>query len=117
VPTSTSCTSARDTRPCAFTVMVKQPSRRSGDELIEYVRVAIHSRHEGRGVLLPASAVLRDDENLPYVYVEGAGGAYRRRRVETGGGENGRIEIRRGLRPGERVVAEGALFMQFAESQ
>ena len=83
----------------------------------QYVRVAIHSRREGRGVLLPTSAVLRDDENLPYVYVEGAGGAYRRRRVETGGGENGRIEIRNGLRPGERVVVEGALFMQFAESQ
>jgi cobalt-zinc-cadmium efflux system membrane fusion protein len=83
----------------------------------QYVRVAIHSRREGRGMLLPASAVLRDDENLPYVYVEGSGGAYRRRRVETGGGENGRIEIKNGLRAGERVVVEGALFMQFAESQ
>ena len=83
----------------------------------QYVRVAIHASRERSGLVIPASAVLRDDENLPFVYVEGPGGQFLRRRVDVAGAEQGRIEVRSGLRPGERVVVEGALFMQFAESQ
>jgi len=83
----------------------------------QYVRVAIHSARESRGLLVPVSAVLRDDENLPFVYVEGSGGTFLRRRVELGSREGERVETRAGLRPGDRVAVEGALFMQFAESQ
>ncbi|HKB70405.1 MAG TPA: efflux RND transporter periplasmic adaptor subunit [Thermoanaerobaculia bacterium] len=83
----------------------------------QYVRVAIHSAREARGLLVPVSAVLRDDENLPFVYVQGPGGSFLRRRVELGAREGDRVEARAGLRPGDRVVVEGALFMQFAESQ
>jgi len=83
----------------------------------QYVRVAIHSPRESRGVLLPASAVLRDDENLPFVYVEGSGVTFLRRRIELGSREGDRLEARSGIRAGDRVVVEGALFMQFAESQ
>ena len=79
-------------------------------------RLADQRRAEQLG-LPPASAVLRDDENLPFVYVEETGGRFLRRRVDVAGAEQGRIEVRSGLRPGERVVVEGALFMQFAESQ
>ncbi len=83
----------------------------------QYVRVAIHSPRESRGVLLPTSAVLRDEDNLPFVYVEGAGGSFLRRRIELGSREGDRLEARSGMRAGDRVVVEGALFMQFAESQ
>jgi cobalt-zinc-cadmium efflux system membrane fusion protein len=83
----------------------------------QYVRVLIHSARESRGVLLPASAVLRDDENLPFVYVEGTGGTFLRRRIGLGSREGDRLEARSGIRAGDRVVVEGALFMQFAESQ
>jgi cobalt-zinc-cadmium efflux system membrane fusion protein len=83
----------------------------------QYVRVAIHSPRESRGVLLPTSAVLRDEDNLPFVYVEGTGGSFLRRRIELGSREGDRLEVRSGMRAGDRVVVEGALFMQFAESQ
>lgn len=83
----------------------------------QYVHVAIRSARESRGILVPVSAVLRDDENLPYVYVQDAGGTFLRRRVEIGGTDSGRIEVRSGIKPGESVVTDGALFMQFAESQ
>jgi cobalt-zinc-cadmium efflux system membrane fusion protein len=79
--------------------------------------VEIHALKEGRGLLVPVSAVLRDDENLPYVYVSGADGSFLRRRVKLGARAGDRMEVVDGLRAGERVVGSGSLFMQFAESQ
>ena len=83
----------------------------------EYVRVALHSRRDSEGLLAPASAILRDDENLPFVFVADADGTFARRRIEIGPQIGDRIEVRSGLKSGERVVVEGGLFMQFAESQ
>ena len=82
-----------------------------------YVRVTIHSKHDSTGLLLPVSAVLRDDENLPFVYAQNADGSFARRRVTLGSQVGERYEIREGVKSGERVAAEGGLFMQFAESQ
>jgi cobalt-zinc-cadmium efflux system membrane fusion protein len=83
----------------------------------QYVRAEIHALKEGRGLLVPVSAVLRDDENLPYVYVAAADGSFLRRRVKLGARAGDRMEIADGLRAGEQVVGAGSLFMQFAESQ
>jgi cobalt-zinc-cadmium efflux system membrane fusion protein len=84
-----------------------------------YVNVTIQSASKQSGLLVPADAVLRDDENLPFVFVAvGAepGTEYARRRVILGERIGDRYEITSGLKPGERVVAQGALFLQFAES-
>ncbi len=67
-----------------------------------YVRVALHSRRDSDGLLAPASAVLRDDENLPFVFVANADGTFARRRVEIGSQVGDRIEIRSGSRRGSR---------------
>ena len=101
----------------AVGVRIALPNPRALLKKDEYVRVAIHSARETRGLLVPVSAVLRDDENLPFVYVQAPDGSYLRRRIETGSREGDRVEARSGLRPGDRVVVDGALFMQFAESQ
>jgi cobalt-zinc-cadmium efflux system membrane fusion protein len=82
-----------------------------------FVRVLIHSTRERNGVLIPASAVLRDEDNLPFVFVEKAPGSYDRRRVTLGFRVGDRYEIATGLAPGDKVVGDGALFIQFAESQ
>jgi cobalt-zinc-cadmium efflux system membrane fusion protein len=82
-----------------------------------YVRVAIQSRRESTGLLVPVSAVLRDDENLPFVFVAAAGGTFARRRVQIGARVGDRQEITAGLAAGETIVAEGGLFLQTAESQ
>ena len=83
----------------------------------EYVRVALHSRRDSEGLLAPSSAILRDDENLPFLFVADADGTFARRRIEVGSQIGDRIEVRSGLKSGEKVVTEGGLFMQFAESQ
>ncbi len=82
-----------------------------------YVRVRIHPRHPSRGLLIPVSAVLRDDENLPFVYVAAADGGFARRHVTLGTRTAGRYQIRAGLRSGERIVVDGGLFLQFIQNQ
>jgi cobalt-zinc-cadmium efflux system membrane fusion protein len=84
-----------------------------------YVNVSIAGSVPREGILVPTDAVLRDDQNLPYVYV--ASGAaprtqYARRRVVIGSRVGENYEIKSGLTPAEHVVAQGALFLQFAES-
>jgi len=80
------------------------------------VRVTIQSLTPGRGLLVPVAAVLRDDENLRFVYVAAPGG-FARRRVVLGGRVGDRYEIVSGLEPGESVVTDGALFLEGASTQ
>ncbi len=81
------------------------------------VRVVIHADRRRNGILLAASAIIRDDENLPFVFIAKADGSFARRRVELGSHIGNTYEIRSGLASGEKVVQDGALFIQFAESQ
>ncbi len=82
-----------------------------------YVRVLIHSRREQTGLLAPVSAVLRDDDNLPFVYLANADGSFSRRRVTLGSRVDDHYETTAGLAAGDRVVIEGGLFLQFMENQ
>ncbi len=82
-----------------------------------YVRVAIHSRRPRKGLLVPVSAVLRDQDNLPFVFFAMADGSFSRRPVTLGSRVGDRFEIASGLVAGDRVIVEGGLYLQFAESQ
>jgi membrane fusion protein, heavy metal efflux system len=82
-----------------------------------YVRVDIHSRRPRRGLLVPVPAVLRDADNLPFVFVTGADSSFVRRPVTLGSRVGDRYEISAGLAAGEQIIVEGGLFLQFAESQ
>jgi membrane fusion protein, heavy metal efflux system len=67
-------------------------------------------------IAVPDSAVLRDDENQPFVYVATSSNQFGRRQVEIGQSQNGETQILKGLSPGDRVVGNGSLFLQFANS-
>jgi cobalt-zinc-cadmium efflux system membrane fusion protein len=82
-----------------------------------YVRVAIQSRREHTGMLVPVSAVLRDEDNRPFVYIQNTSGAYGRRSITLGARVNDQWQVTAGLVPGDKVVSEGGLFLQFAQSQ
>ncbi|HXQ29495.1 MAG TPA: efflux RND transporter periplasmic adaptor subunit [Gemmatimonadales bacterium] len=82
-----------------------------------YVQVNIESREPRTGLLAPVSAVLRDAENLPFVFVAQPDSSFERRPVKLGTRVADRYEITDGLSPGDRVIVEGGLFLQFAESQ
>jgi cobalt-zinc-cadmium efflux system membrane fusion protein len=67
-------------------------------------------------ITVPDAAVLRDDENQPFVYIATGPAQFGRRAIEIGGSENGRTQVLKGLAAGERVVGDGSLFLQFANS-
>ena len=67
-------------------------------------------------IAVPDAAVLRDDENEPFVYVATGEDQFARRSVQIGQSEAGKTQILKGLSPGEKVVGDGSLFLQFANS-
>jgi membrane fusion protein, heavy metal efflux system len=104
-----------DTRAVAVRVVVNNP----GDFLKKamYVRVLIQARQESSALLVPVSAVLRDDENLPFVYVAQANGGFARQHVTLGYRAGDQYELGSGVQAGDRVVIEGGIFIQFMQSQ
>jgi membrane fusion protein, heavy metal efflux system len=104
-----------DTRAVLARVVVNNPGGVLKKQM--YVRVKVQSRQASSGLLVPASAVLRDDENLPFVYVAQTGGGFARRPVTLGYATGDRYEIPQGLNSGDRIVVDGAVFVQFMQNQ
>ena len=82
-----------------------------------YVDVSIESGRVSTGLLVPASAVLRDDQNLPFVYLAMPDGSFARRHVSLGYSDSQNYDVTVGLQAGDRIVADGAIFLQFMQSQ
>lgn len=82
-----------------------------------YVHVSIDSGRVSTGLLVPVSAVLRDDENLPFVYVALPDGSFARRHVTLGYRDSQNYNVTSGLTSGDRIVSNDALFLQFMQSQ
>ena len=88
------------TLPVLFTVRNKHRWR-SGQLLL--VRVDLGSRE---ALAVPRTALL-DDGGRPVVLVQETGESFSRRRVTTGIRDRGWVEVRSGLKVGERVVSRG----------
>jgi cobalt-zinc-cadmium efflux system membrane fusion protein len=101
----------------AVSVRVVAPNNNHALRKDMFVRVQIKSRSEHRGILVPVSSVLRDEDNLPFVFVAATANGFARRRITLGTRVGDQYEVVFGLTNGDHVVAEGALFLQFAESQ
>ena len=82
------------------------------------VNIAFVGTHPRQGLLVPVSAVLRDDDNLPYVYLATANpDRFLRRRIALGGRTGEFYEVTEGLKAGEVVVTQGALYLDVAGSE
>jgi cobalt-zinc-cadmium efflux system membrane fusion protein len=104
-----------DTRSVAVRVVVENPARLLRKQM--YVHVLIQSRQETSGLLIPVSAILRDDENLPFVYLAESDGSFARQRVTLGYRSKDQYDIAAGLKTGDQIVAEGGIFVQFMQNQ
>ena len=104
-----------DTRAVVARVAVNNPAGVLKKQM--YVRVRITARQESTGLLVPASAILHDDVNLPFVYLADPGGGFARRHVTLGYRTGDQFEITSGLQVGDHVVVDGAIFVQFMQSQ
>lgn len=65
---------------------------------------------------VPNAAVLRDAENQPFVYVVNQNKEFARRTVTLGVSAGGIAQLTGGVAPGEQIVGDGSLFLQFANS-
>ncbi len=94
----------------ATAVRVLVPNRGAVLRRDMLVDVEIRSDRTRTGILVPVAAVLRNDENLPYVFV-GSGRTFGRRAIQLGQRVGDRYVVRGGLEPGDTVVTEGAVFL------
>lgn len=104
-----------DTRATAVRIVTGNPG--GGLKRDMYVQITIRSRHARQGLLVPVSAVLRDAENLPFVFVTQPDSSFARRNVQLGTRVGDQFEVTGGVVAGDRVITEGGLFLQFAENQ
>src|ERR1700684_3835035 len=102
------------TRTTSVRIVTKNPDGLLKKDM--FVDAVIHTR-SGRNVLtVPTSAILRNDENLPFVYLESSEGKFAQRLINIGAEQGDETEIVTGLKIGEKVVSQGAVFLQFANS-
>jgi membrane fusion protein, heavy metal efflux system len=81
-----------------------------------YVTAMLQAGTIQNALTVPDAAVLRDTENMPFVYVQSGANQFARRLVKVGDSQEGRTLIAEGLKEGERVVGDGSLFLQFKNS-
>jgi cobalt-zinc-cadmium efflux system membrane fusion protein len=104
-----------DTRAVAVRVVVENPGNLLKKQM--YVHVLLQARNATTGLLIPVAALLRDDENLPFVYVARPDGSFARQHVTQGYRAGDQYDITAGLKAGDRIVVDGGLFVQFMQSQ
>ncbi len=102
------------TRTLQARITVKNPKQELKKDM--YVVAMVRAGVVPNALTVPDAAILHDSENQPFVYVAGNNNQFARRPVVTGESEGGRTRIVSGVAPGERVVADGSLFLQFASS-
>jgi cobalt-zinc-cadmium efflux system membrane fusion protein len=99
------------TRTTSVRIVTKNPDGLLKKDM--FVDAVIHTR-SGRSLLAaPTSAILRNDENLPFVYVEVQPGRFAQRLVTVGVEQDEDTELVSGIKEGEKIVAQGAVFLQF----
>jgi membrane fusion protein, heavy metal efflux system len=81
-----------------------------------YVAASVDAGTIQNAIAVPDSAVLRDTENQPFVYVETNGNQFGRRSITVGESSKGETQVTAGLNPGDRIIGDGSLFLQFANS-
>ena len=103
-----------DTRTTPVRIVTQNPGGLLKKDM--FVDAVVHTGMRSRTLVVPVSAVLRDDKNEPIVYVQQEPGKFAQRSVTTAGQQDGLVAISGGLREGETVVSDGSLFLQFANT-
>lgn len=103
-----------NTRTLQARIETSNPGQKLKKEM--YVVASVDAGTIQNAIAVPDSAVLRDSENLPFVYVEVAANQFGKRTVTLGESQKGQTQIATGLKAGDRVIGDGSLFLQFANS-
>jgi cobalt-zinc-cadmium efflux system membrane fusion protein len=102
------------TRTLQARIVVDNPGEKLKRDM--YCTVSVAAGSFSNVIAVPDSSILRDDNNQPFVYVANGENQFGRRDVELGASQNGQVQILKGISVGDRVVGDGSLFLQFANS-
>ncbi|HYL63727.1 MAG TPA: efflux RND transporter periplasmic adaptor subunit [Candidatus Methylomirabilis sp.] len=102
------------TRTLQARIVASNPGERLKRDM--YVTAEVQAGVIPNALSVPDAAVLRDTENMPYVYLQTGTNQFARRMVTIGESQNGKTQILSGLQAGDKVVGDGSLFLQFQNS-
>ena len=103
-----------NTRTLQARIIVDNPGEMLKRDM--YCTVSVTAGSISNVIAVPDSSILRDDNNQPFVYIANGANQFGRRDVELGASQDGLIQVLKGISAGERVVGDGSLFLQFANS-
>jgi cobalt-zinc-cadmium efflux system membrane fusion protein len=102
------------TRTLQARIAASNPGERLKKDM--YVTAEVHAGMIPNALAVPDAAVLRDSENMPYVYLQTGSNQFARRMVTLGETQGGKTQIVTGLQAGDKIVGDGSLFLQFQNS-
>jgi cobalt-zinc-cadmium efflux system membrane fusion protein len=105
--------------PSTRTLQARIETNNPGEKLKKdmFVSATVNAGSIANSIALPDGAILRDEQNEPYVYAATPSNQFGKRPVTLGENFNGQTQITSGLKAGDRVIGNGSLFLQFANSQ
>jgi cobalt-zinc-cadmium efflux system membrane fusion protein len=99
------------TRALHVRVVLPNPDGRIKPAMFGSIRVL---RSSSNGILVPASAVVREAANS-YVFASKGNGHFERRTVKLGRAVDGSLQILSGVNSGDTIVSQGALLLRDAQ--
>lgn len=104
--------------PNTRTLQARIDTSNPGEKLKKdmYVTATVNAGKIQNAIALPDSAILRDSENQPFVYVETSTNQFGRQQVTVGESLDGQTQVTSGVKTGDHVIGDGSLFLQFANS-
>ncbi|MBV9072041.1 MAG: efflux RND transporter periplasmic adaptor subunit [Acidobacteria bacterium] len=104
--------------PTSRTLQARIVTENPGEKLKKdmYVSATVLAGTIKNALAVPDSAVLRNAQNEPFVYVSAGQNQFAQRQIAIGQSIGGRTQVTSGLKPGDQVVAQGAVFLQFANT-
>jgi cobalt-zinc-cadmium efflux system membrane fusion protein len=104
--------------PTTRTLQARIEASNPGERLKKdmYVTAEVRAGVIPNALMVPDAAVLRDTENMPYVYIQTGNNQFARRMVTLGESQGGKTQITAGLQAGNKIVGDGSLFLQFQNS-
>jgi cobalt-zinc-cadmium efflux system membrane fusion protein len=103
-----------NTRTLQARIVVDNPGEKLKRDM--YCTVSVTAGVVKNALALPNAAILRDDNNQPFVYAMTGDNQFGRRDVTLGEMQGSSTQIVKGISGGDRVVGNGSLFLHFANS-
>jgi cobalt-zinc-cadmium efflux system membrane fusion protein len=103
-----------NTRTLQARIVVDNPGEKLKRDM--YCTVTVTAGVLKDALVVPNAAVMRDDNNQPFVYALTGDNQFGRRDVVLGEMQGSETQIVKGISPGDRIVGNGSLFLQVVNS-